>query len=131
MDMNTTPHIMLVVEDEHTMAQALFEKFISVGYNVLKAADGEEGLHIALERHPDIIILDLLMPKMDGILMLQKLRDDTWGSTAKVIVLTNLDDEKKIAQAFDLGVHDYYAKADSTLASIVERVQELLRPAAV
>ena len=86
----------LIVEDERPILEPLVDKFTREGFEISVAHDGEEGLKSALEKHPDLIILDIVMPKMDGMTMLKKLReDDTWGRHARVILLTNLsvDDE--------------------------------------
>ena len=72
----------LIVEDEEIMLKALVEKFSSEGFEVVQAIDGEEGLKKALCEKPDIILLDILLPKMDGMAVLKKLREDTWGKHA-------------------------------------------------
>jgi DNA-binding response OmpR family regulator len=118
--------LLLVVEDEISLAQALEKKFSSENFEVLIAKDGEEGLAVALEMHPEIILLDIIMPKVDGITVLKKLREDSWGSTVPVIMLTNLSDAEKVAEATESGVYDYLVKSDWKIEDIVKKVNEKL-----
>ena len=74
-----------VVEDDEPLLSVLSERFREEGYNVINAITGEEGLKLALKNKPDLILLDIVMPKMDGIAMLKKLRKDPWGKNANVI----------------------------------------------
>lgn len=122
--------LILIVEDELSLLNALKEKFINEGLAVLLAADGEEGLKAALEKHPDLILLDILLPKMDGMTMLKKLREENdWGKQAKVILLTNLDSAEKVAEGIKMsfaGSYDYLVKTDWTLDEVVEKVKNKL-----
>ncbi len=116
----------LIVEDEFTIRKPLAIKFQEEGFEVMEAADGEQALKLALEKHPDIILLDLLMPVMDGTTTLKKLREDFWGSTVKVIILTNVNNMDKIAEAAEYGASEYIIKSDIKLKEMVERVKERL-----
>src|SRR3989344_8460028 len=89
--------IVEIVEDEAALSNALCDKFEREHFEVLKAKNGEEGLSIALRERPDIILLDIMLPVMDGITMLHKLREDEWGKKAHVVVLTNVSDMSGIA----------------------------------
>ncbi|MBI5798672.1 MAG: response regulator, partial [Candidatus Yonathbacteria bacterium] len=104
--------IILVVEDEEPMQLVLRDVLKVEGYTVLEAKNGIEGLDHALKKHPDLILLDILMPKMDGLEMLKKLREDAWGKNAPVIVLTNLSDNEDIAKAVEEDVFEYFVKTD-------------------
>lgn len=98
----------LLVEDEE-MLQRMYKTFLgNHGYVMLSAYDGEEGLQTALREHPDVILLDIRMPKMDGMTMLSKLRQDSWGKDAKVIILTNLDADDKILKDVIASHPSYY-----------------------
>ncbi|MEO8065935.1 MAG: response regulator [Candidatus Doudnabacteria bacterium] len=118
--------ILLIVEDELTLSEVLRDKFRSEGFEVMAAGDGAEGLAMALSHHPDIILLDIVMQKMGGISVLQKLREDTWGKTASIIVLTNLMDQEKKATAAQYGVSDYLIKTDYSLDDLIKRVKDKL-----
>ncbi len=85
----------LIVEDELAEIQALSDKFSREGFAVLKTTNGEEGLITALKEHPDLILVDVLMPVMDGTAMIKELRKDTWGKRVPVIVLTNVEGDCK------------------------------------
>lgn len=118
--------VILIVEDEVPMLKALEFKFTRGNFTVKEAHDGAQGLAIALKVHPDIILLDILMPKMDGITMLRELRKDTWGKTACVIILTNLNDAKSVEDVAREGVVDFWMKTDLTLDGVVELIKEKL-----
>ncbi len=117
----------LIVEDEEPMLKALSAKFEQEGFNVLQASDGEEGLKVALENKIDIILLDIILPKMDGMTMLKKLREDERGADVPVILLTNLDYSVGVAKAMESGAYDYLVKTDWSLDDVVEKVREKLQ----
>jgi len=117
----------LIVEDEISLCNALRDKFAGEGFSVLSAKDGEEGLKLALSERPDLILLDIIMPVMDGITMLAKLREDTWGNNAKVIILTNLSDNEKVAEALARGSYDYLVKSNWKIEDVVAKVCERLK----
>jgi DNA-binding response OmpR family regulator len=119
--------LLLIVEDEASLAKALDKKFSSENFEVIIAKDGEKGLSMALENHPEIILLDIVMPKLDGISMLKELRKDSWGSSVPIIMLTNLSDAEKVAEATESGVYDYLVKSDWKIADIVKKVNEVLK----
>ncbi len=116
----------LIVEDERPLREALHDKFTQDGFSTLEAKNGEEGLEVALREHPDLILLDIVMPKMDGMTMLKKLREDKWGKDAKVTILTNLSDVDKISEAIAHSSHEYILKSDWKIEDIVAKVRELL-----
>lgn len=116
----------LIVEDEIALRTILKEKFYNEGFNVFEAQNGEEGLGVALIKHPDIILLDIVMPKMDGNTMLKKLREDSWGNTASVMILTNLDSLTNIAKTVENNAFEYFVKSDIKIEDLVSRVKEKL-----
>lgn len=120
-------HTVLIVEDEHSLLKVLGDKLTHAGFAVLAATNGEEGLHMALAHHPDILLLDILMPKMDGLQLLAELRKDTWGREVPVILLTNSRDLESVAQATSHGAYDYFVKSDMKLEDVVAKVKEKLR----
>lgn len=124
--MHTSPKSILIVEDEADLREALKTVFSYEDFVVYTAPDGEEGLKTALEKKPDIILLDVLMPKMDGVTVLKNLRVDEWGKTVKVIVLTALDDLEKVAEIISAGGDDYIVKTNITLSAIAQKVKEKL-----
>lgn len=125
--METEPKHILVVEDELPLRQVLADKLIEQGFEVTTAINGEEGLHLALEKHPDLILLDLVMPIMNGLTMLEKLRTDTsYGASARVILLTNITDREKVARATEASSYDYLIKSDWDLNDVVKRIRARL-----
>ncbi|MFM2414951.1 MAG: hypothetical protein RI911_644 [Candidatus Parcubacteria bacterium] len=116
----------LLVEDEPAIARAMADKLTTEGFVVIQARDGEDGLAQAIKEHPDLILLDVVMPKMDGMTMLTNLRKDDWGKSAKVIFLTNLSEMEAVQKATELGVFDYIVKSDWKLSDVVHKVREKL-----
>jgi DNA-binding response OmpR family regulator len=113
-----------VIEDEDNLRSALETKLKLSGYSVLLARDGEEGLSVCRAEHPDIILLDLIMPRMSGGEFLQKLRGDFWGKDAKVICLTNRDLDGDISEMLERYHPMYYlVKAENSLEEVMERIK--------
>lgn len=117
----------LVVEDDVALRKVLCDRLTDDGFNVAQAADGEEGLRQTEVKHPDIIILDIFMPKMDGISMLAKLRSaDSWGKNVRVLVLTNSTDAETISKVTGFGSTEFLIKSEWGLEALVARVRENL-----
>jgi DNA-binding response OmpR family regulator len=123
----TTKRI-LIVEDEVPLLNILRDKLSREGYEILTAEDGDEGLEIALSAHPDLILLDINLPGMDGLTVLKHINADTWGAKAKVIMLTNLNDYQSVAVALALGSKDFLVKSDWKIEELVKIVRENLNP---
>jgi len=113
----------LVVEDEAPLSRALKDKFESEGFEVMVAENGAE---VAFKELPDMILLDIAMPVMDGLEMLKLLKENEVGKNLKVIILTNYGDMDKFMEAKELGANDYLVKADWGMSDIVEKVKKLL-----
>ena len=116
----------LIVEDDPALAKALSDKFAREGLDVLQAKNGEEGILMAIEQHPHILLLDLLMPKMDGIQMLKELRKDQWGHEVPVVMLTNLESDEKAVEALEEGAYDFLLKSETKLEDVVSIVKTRL-----
>lgn len=116
----------LIVEDEKQLLD-LLHTTLSKKYEAFDAKDGAEGLEIALKEHPDLILLDIKMPKMDGWEMLEKLRQDSWGKTAKVVMLTNLDtDNYAISHVVKEQPVAYWVKSNIKILDIADKVKKIL-----
>ncbi len=115
---------LLIVEDEIALAEGLKDNFEIEGYEVITAHDGEEGLNMALSEKPDIIILDVMMPKMSGFDVCKKLRSA--GDQTPIIMLTARTEEVDRVLGLELGADDYVAKPFST-RELVARVKAVLR----
>jgi len=117
----------LVIEDDAPLRKALVAKLKESGYPVESAVDGEEGLELALRSHPDLILLNLILPKKDGREVLHQLRDDPWGENVPVIILTVLDaDEKMLNEIMVYHPAHYFIKSEWRLEDVIEKVNELL-----
>lgn len=120
------PYRILVVEDDIDLLEALEREFRHNGFEVFGARDGISGIEIALQNHPQIILLDLLLPQLEGLSMYEKIQRYDWGKKVPVIVLTNYDDPIFTRKAAKLGVVDYMIKADYKPSQIVRRVKQYL-----
>jgi DNA-binding response OmpR family regulator len=116
----------LVVEDELDIREAIVEALTEAGFKVLAAQNGAVGLEVALTERPDMILLDLVMPVLDGQSTLKKLRQNPWGKSVKVIILSSMDDVKNIANAHEEKITDYLIKTHNSLDEIVNKVRENL-----
>jgi len=114
----------LIIEDEALQLKLLGDVFAAEGFDVLKAGDGEEGLRVALKERPDLILLDIILPRMNGITVLKELRKDSWGKNVPVVILTNLVEVEKAKEALEEGVYDFLIKANCSLDEIVKKVKE-------
>lgn len=115
-----------IIEDDIAIVQMYRTKFESEGYNVETAGDGITGLELIESFSPDIILLDLMMPNMDGLDMLQRLRGTTEGKKARVVVLTNMGDTETATKVYKMAADDYIVKAEMTPKQVAERVKLLL-----
>ncbi len=116
----------LVIEDDPILVKMYREKFTSEGFNVLTAVDGESGLDMALKSKIDIILLDVMLPRMSGIDLLKRLREHEKGKNTLVVVLTNLADPDEKRRALNLGVKDYMVKAMQNPGQVVSKVKQRL-----
>ena len=116
----------LVVDDDDNLRLVLTDKLNLSGFEAIGASNGKEGLEKALSSHPDVILLDILMPVMDGWEMLGKLRKDEWGKKVKVIILTAIEDAEAIAQAIEDGSLAYLVKTNQSMDDILEKVKLMI-----
>lgn len=119
--------LVLLVEDDEPIIRAIKHSFEDQNLELVLAHDGEEGFAKAEETRPDLILLDIIMPKMDGITMLRELRKTVWGKKIPVIILTNLSSPIQEEAAEGLDVADYLIKTDWKLEDIVEKVKTYLK----
>ena len=118
----------LVVEDEKSLRDALVDILRLKNFLTLEAKNGREGVEVALLKHPDLILLDIMMPEMDGMTTLKKIREDNWGVNIPVIILTNLSAIKgqlvndKVANRPTY----YLIKSDWKLNNIIKKIEKIL-----
>ena len=118
----------LIIEDERLLAEMYSDKFTQSGYEVVVAFESEEGLEIAKKEKPDLILLDILLPKENGICFLAKLRKEPEISSVPVIAFSNYDVPETKEEAERLGVKEYLIKTNHTPQELVERVKLYLKP---
>lgn len=116
----------LIVEDEIALSQVLSDKFLQEGFDVKTAGDGQEGLEAIQSWKPDVVLLDIVMPRMDGMTMLHKLRETPDGKHLPVILLTNLSDTENVYEAMANGVYDFLVKSHWDINELVHEVQTKL-----
>jgi DNA-binding response OmpR family regulator len=128
MPLNNKKHKLLIVEDEISLREILCAKFTKEGYIVFSARDGEIGLESAIKNMPDLILLDMVMPKMDGATMLVHLREKQGSNkVVPVIILTNLGDKDCKTKTISKDVNVFYlVKSDWALGNLVMKVKEIL-----
>lgn len=123
--MDTSKKI-LIVEDEMYLRIPLAEQFKAEGFVVFEGKNGLEGLEKALAEHPDIIVLDVMMPKMSGTEMFEKLRENEWGKSVPVLILTNSVERDFVKDILGDNMPEYMVKSDWDIADIVKKVKQKL-----
>lgn len=113
----------ILVEDDDILSKVLYEELKDEGYEVYQAFDGVEGLEMVQKIHPNLVLLDLLMPKMHGFDVLKELKGSPATNTIPVIILTMLGRDEDIKKGLDLGAEDYIVKAQHAVAEIIEKVE--------
>lgn len=117
----------LIVEDDKSLRHALEEIISQEGFTAMVASNGEEGLKSALKNHPDLILLDIIMPKMNGLNLLKSLRDDVWGKSVPVLLLTNDTDPEHMRETLKDNATDYLIKSDWEIEDVVKKVKTTLK----
>jgi len=117
----------LIIEDEATLQKALGEIFLRENYEVLSALDGARGLELAKNEKPDLVLLDLILPKLDGFGVLNELKNKEETKDIPVIILTNLGETTDVQKAIELGATTYLIKSDYQLDEVVKKVEEILQ----
>lgn len=115
-----------IIEDDPVISQMYRMKFEADGFDVQLANNGKRGVALVEDFSPDLILLDLQMPEMDGTDALEIIRKNDWGKDIPVIILTNLGEEESPKKIRALGIHSYIVKANLTPRQVVQRVKEAL-----
>ena len=117
----------LVVEDDKFLRELIVQKLIREGYEVKEATDGEQGIKKIKEEKPDLVLLDLILPGIDGFEVLSKMKEDSGVSSIPVIVLSNLGQKEDVEKGLSLGAVDYLIKAHFTPGEIIEKIKKNLK----
>jgi len=116
----------LFIEDESALQKTFGDILKQEGYEIISALDGEIGLKLAKTEEPDLILLDLILPKIYGIEVLRKLKEDEITKEIPIVILTNLEEMKDIDEALELGAKSYLVKAQYTLEEVVEKIKKAI-----
>jgi len=119
-------HIVFV-EDESSLQKILGEALSKEGYNVTSALDGATGLNTIKALKPDLVLLDLILPKIDGFEVLKKIKSDPEIKKIPVVVLTNLEGVEDIDKALELGATTYLVKENYSLEEVVEKIKKAIK----
>ena len=120
----------LIVEDEQALQKTLGEILTQEGYEVIAASDGEMGLTLARDNNPNLILLDLILPKVSGFEVLKQLKGNNLTKDIPVIVLTNLEGVEEVDKAVSLGATTYLVKSQYSLEELVSKIKEIVSPLA-
>ena len=123
----TKKTIMMIIEDDEVLLRALYLALHEENYTITTASDGDTGLKMAGRVKPDIILLDLLLPKMNGFDFLRYIKADPALKDIPVVVLSNLGDQDSIAKAKGLGALDYFVKSGTDLSDLREKIAKILK----
>lgn len=114
----------ILIADDEQVIRELYEKaFSDAGMNVLTAKTGAECVALALEHHPNVILVDILMPDMDGHTAVEQIRRDEWGKTANVVYLTNLSDAQNVTSAVTNKTDEYIIKANTDVKEVLNKAR--------
>ena len=116
----------LVIEDDSITRKSLQVALLDAGFEADEAPNGKVGLEQALATHPDIVMVDLVMPEMDGLTMIKELRKDEWGKTAHVVILTSNQSAETVNKALELGVFTYFSKDVMDPSEVVMQVAQTI-----
>ncbi|MFA5355720.1 MAG: response regulator [Candidatus Paceibacterota bacterium] len=117
----------LIVEDDKFLRELISQKLAKEGYEAVSAVDGEEGVRKIKEEKPDIVLLDLILPGIDGFEVLTKTKEDPLVNSIPVIILSNLGAKEDVEKGMKLGAADYLIKAHFTPSEIIEKIKSILK----
>ena len=117
----------LIVEDDKFLRELIVQKLIREKYEVIEAIDGEQGIKKIKEEKPDLILLDLILPGIDGFEVLARMKDDPEISSIPTIVLSNLGQKEDVEKGLKLGAVDYLIKAHFTPGEIIEKIRKYIK----
>jgi len=123
---NSKKYKILLVEDDESLSNVYVTRFEAEGFDIRRVGNGEDALSTAINYQPDIILLDIMMPKVDGFDVLDILKNTNKTKDLKIIMLSALSQEMDIDKAKKLGADDYLIKSEVTIADVVEKIKKEL-----
>jgi len=125
--MESMAKTILIIEDDKFLRELIAQKLIKEGYEISEAIDGEEGFKKVKEEKPALVLLDLILPEIDGFEVLARMKDDPGLAQIPVIILSNLGQKEDVERCLKLGAVDYLIKAHFTPGEIIEKVKNVLK----
>ena len=125
--MTNPQKIILIIEDDKFLRELITQKLIKEGYGVSEAVDGEEGIKKVKEEKPDLVLLDLILPGIDGFEVLSRMREESALTSIPVIILSNLGQKEDVEKGLKLGAVDYLIKAHFTPGEIIDKIRAALK----
>lgn len=116
----------LFIEDELAIQKTFEDTLKQEGYEIISALDGEKGFKMAQIKKPDLILLDLILPKLHGLEVLKKLKEDKETASIPIVILTNKEDSETINKAIELEATTYLVKANYSLAEVLQKIKKIL-----
>jgi DNA-binding response OmpR family regulator len=117
----------LIIEDDDFLLEMYKSKLELEGYNVLMAQDGENGYEMIRKNNPDVVLLDAVLPKMNGFKVLEKIKQSKMFKHVPIILLTNLSQKEDVKKGLDLGAEDYLIKAHYMPSEVIEKIKKVLK----
>jgi len=117
----------LIIEDDKFLRELISQKLLKEGYDIAEAVDGEKGIKSVKDEKPDLILLDLILPGIDGFEVLTKIKKDSEIAEIPVIILSNLGQKDDIEKGLKIGAAGYLIKAHFTPGEIIDKIKEILK----
>lgn len=117
----------LIIEDDKFLRELIARKLSDEGFAVLEAVDGEDGIKKIKEGNPDLVLLDLILPSIDGFEVLARVKEDSTVASVPIIILSNLGQKEEVEKGLKLGAVDYLIKAHFTPGEIIEKIKIILK----
>jgi len=121
------PKTILIIEDDKFLRELIAQKLIKEGFEISEAVDGEEGIKKVKEEKPDLVLLDLILPGIDGFEVLSRMREESTLTSIPVIILSNLGQKEDVEKGLKLGAVDYLIKAHFTPGEIIDKIRAALK----
>jgi len=121
------PKTILIVEDDKFLRELIVQKLVKEGYDIVEAVDGEEGIKKIKAGNPDLVLLDLILPGVDGFEVLSRMKTDENLAKIPVIILSNLGQREEVERGLKLGANDYMIKAHFTPREIIDKIKTVLK----
>ncbi len=117
----------LIIEDDKFLRELIARKLTDEGFNIVEAVDGEDGVKKIKEENPDLVLLDLILPSIDGFEVLSRVKSDPSVSSIPIIILSNLGQKEEVEKGLNLGAVDYLIKAHFTPGEIIGKIKNILK----